>query len=246
MSMDKELYKQKIHLLVEKLKEDPELLAFLRNELDINQDARIDHIEKYLGLDYSLDFIDPKNLILDVDYSFISNIGLRTQLKSDFREMMRYRYGTRSHKSDFVEFCKYAHFQIEALTNYFMEAASLDDDDNVDIEIVKQNILANWVAGWKEPDLYNKNSIDDIDCSTKTTATLGMLALNSRLIYRDKKGVYISEIFKNIRLARNSQSHRSLSPENSEKLEKWILSTPFGEVLQVLAIFIESIRQNIE
>ena len=246
MSMDKELYKQKIHLLVEKIKGDPELFAFLQNEVGMKQDTRIDHIEKYLGLDYSLDFIDPKNLILDIDYSFISSVGLRTQLKADFREMMRYRYGTRSHKSDFVEFCKYAHFQIEALTNYFMEAASLDDDDNVDIEIVKPNILATWVEGWKEPDVHNKKSIDEIDCSTKTTATLGMLALNSRLIYRDKKGIYISEIVKNIRLARNSQSHRSLSPENSEKLEKWILSTPFSEVLQVLAIFIESIRKNIE
>ena len=46
MSMDKELYKQKIHQLVEKIKEDPELFSFLQNEIGKNQDSRIGHIEK--------------------------------------------------------------------------------------------------------------------------------------------------------------------------------------------------------
>ena len=244
--MDKELYKQKIHQLVEKIKEDPELFYFLQNEIGNNQDIRIGHIEKYLGLDYNLDSISPNKLVANIDYSFILNSSLRNQLTSDFREMMRYRYGTRSHKADFYEFCKFAHFQLEALTNLYLEAASMDDEDNVDIDLVKQNILSNWVEGWTLPNLDGKKNIQEIDCSTKVTAVLNMLELNKQCLFREKKSIFISEIFKNIRLTRNAQSHRSSVLEKNEKIEIWISLSPFDEVLQVLAIYINSLRYNLD
>ena len=64
-----------------------------------SDDGRISHIEKYLGLDY---YIDAMESI--IDYAFISENEVRDKLISDNREMMRYRYGTRSHKVDFEEF----------------------------------------------------------------------------------------------------------------------------------------------
>lgn len=81
----------------------------------------VEEIERYLGLDYAVD-----SLPCRIDYTFVQsdNPALYDQLVSDFREMMRNRYGTRYHKIDFDEYCKYAHFQAEALTNYFLEVVS--------------------------------------------------------------------------------------------------------------------------
>ena len=47
--MDKELYKQKIHQLVEKLKEnnDVDLLDYLQEEIGIYSDDKINHIYEY-------------------------------------------------------------------------------------------------------------------------------------------------------------------------------------------------------
>ncbi|MFI3239718.1 MAG: hypothetical protein R3Y22_03925 [Bacteroidales bacterium] len=78
-------------------------------------DDKISKIEQYLGLDYELDSYSP-----ELDYNKISHGYVRTKLISDYREMLRYRYGVRSHKIDFSEFCKYAHFQAEMLINYYL------------------------------------------------------------------------------------------------------------------------------
>lgn len=73
-------------------------------------------IEKYLGLDYLLDSASPF-----IDYTFVDDGYIRNQLVSDFREMLRYRYGVRSHKIDFSEFCRYAILQAEQMLNYFYQ-----------------------------------------------------------------------------------------------------------------------------
>lgn len=76
--------------------------------------AKIDAIEKYLGLDYQLD-----NIPVPIDYSFVKDTDIRNQLESDYREMLRYRHGTRGHKVDFFEFCRYVQLQTELLLNYY-------------------------------------------------------------------------------------------------------------------------------
>lgn len=70
-------------------------------------------IEAYLSLDFR---IDAKNL---EDYSFIKDESVRERLQADYREMLRYQFGTRNHKIDFPEFCRFAVLQIEMLTNYY-------------------------------------------------------------------------------------------------------------------------------
>ena len=71
-------------------------------------------MEKYLGLDY---IIDGKTVQLDC--SFVKDEDLRMRLESDWREMLRYRCGTRNHCIDYVRYCVHAHFQCEGLVNYF-------------------------------------------------------------------------------------------------------------------------------
>ena len=87
---------------------------------------KIDAIEKYLGLDYSLD-----DATTTIDYSFISDERVRLQLESDCREMMRYRYGTRGHKVDFLEFCRYVQLQSEMLLNYYYDIMFNGDKESI-------------------------------------------------------------------------------------------------------------------
>ena len=62
--MDIESYKNKIHILVEKLKTNQELFSYLQKEvLQATSDNRIDNIERYLGLDYKLDTVKPAGTI---------------------------------------------------------------------------------------------------------------------------------------------------------------------------------------
>lgn len=215
--MDKEQYKQRLHTLVEQLKaQAPELLVYLQHEIDdanlaISSGSRIEKIEKYLGLDYKLDCIKPEEVSAGtIDYSFVTDDNLRDQLISDFREMMRYRYGTRSHKTDFYEYCKYAHFEFEALTNYFMEVWSLNDNDEVDIETAKNNIRENWPEKKYEPQLYEtQKTIEDIPYQTKIKAILQYIKIKDKIISHPEYIIYnISDVIENIRKTRNACSHR--------------------------------------
>ncbi len=215
MSKDNEQNKLKLHLLVEKLRtSDPELLDYLRQEVNgINGSNSLEKIEHYLGLDYELDDIDVSKLSDGkIDYSFISDKRVRRGLESDYREMMRYRYGCRSHKEDFYEYCKYAHFQLEALTNYFMAIWSTPDDSDIaDVELAKTNILENW-PDEKKPDIASKEQIDEIPYNTKTRAIIEFLNLNSCIISHPDYIYYnLREVVENIRTVRNDTSHRGES-----------------------------------
>lgn len=214
-----EKYPEFATALKEKLKVESTLVAM---PITTNaKDDRVDKIEEYLGLDYKLDTISPRGTkYQELNYSFIDDAAVRDMLVSDFREMMRYRYGTRSHKADFMEFCKYAHFQLEGLVNYFMEAWSLDDNDKVDINIVKQNILDNWPDNLDEPQFRKEvKSVDDVEYFLKVTAILNFLKISTNVISRIQYEttffsekvqivIYLSEIIHNVRRTRNELSHR--------------------------------------
>lgn len=234
--MDKEKYKQKIHHFVERLRaESPEMYAYLVEEVNrITNHTEISKIEHYLGLDYGLDNVPLANLNNgEIDYSFIEVKSVRKGLESDYREMMRYRYGCRSHKADFYEYCKYAHFQLEALTNYFMEIWSTpDDSDLANFELAKSNIHKNWPFD-SEPNYGydNTKKIESIPYNTKIIAILTFFNISKDFISHPDYIYYnLWDVLDNIRNVRNDCSHRGESQslnmqnaiddfENSKKLK---------------------------
>lgn len=193
--MDEKL-KSTIDKIVRLSKQNPEFDAELRKRLDITSSAksvydeeRIARIEKYLGLDF---YVDTKTS--NVDYSFIKLPDVKAQLISDNREMMRFRYGTRYHEIDFAEFCRYAHFQIEMLLNYYYDIANKSDLNSIKEQIKYYNPKARGVE--------NAKSLGTISYSTK------LLAFNKE--YRIDYNLY-----ENLRKVRNELSHRSVSEDKT-------------------------------
>ena len=195
MLMDEKL-KSTIDKIVQLSKQNPEFDAELRKRLNITSSAksvydeeRIVRIEKYLGLDF---YVDTKTS--NVDYSFIKLPDVKAQLISDNREMMRFRYGTRYHEIDFAEFCRYAHFQIEMLLNYYYDIANKSDLNSIKEQIKYYNPKARGVE--------NAKSLGAISYSTK------LLAFNKE--YRIDYNLY-----ENLRKVRNELSHRSVSEDKT-------------------------------
>ena len=167
--------------------------ASVPDETDLSSSAAqqdnsstLDRIAQYLSLDYKLD-----EQVLP-DYSFVDNEDARDKLYSDFREMMRYRYGTRNHKVDFPEFCRFAALQLEMLINYYYDNQYPSVDDVV---IVIQESNHN----------YNPSTqprfISEIPLKTKLY----------HLPKESKIGALNTTNFTGIIDIRNRQSHRSLS-----------------------------------
>jgi len=151
-----------------------------------NDDRRISHIEKYLGLDYYLDSMESI-----IDYSFIKESDIRENLISDNREMLRYRFGTRSHKVDFEEFCRYAQLQAEMLLNYYYS--------------IEDNTIENIISHIKR---YNANAI-----ISDNTKSLTSISFRVKLwAYEGEFHINVKDTFDHIREVRNNQSHRT--PQN--------------------------------
>ena len=194
--MDEKL-KSTIDKIVQLSKQNPEFDAELRKRLEITSSAksvydeeRIVRIEKYLGLDF---YVDTKTS--NVDYSFIKLPDVKAQLISDNREMMRFRYGTRYHEIDFAEFCRYAHFQIEMLLNYYYDIANKSDLNSIKEQIKYYNPTAIGVE--------NTKSLGAISYNTKLWAFNNEHKINRKL----------REICENLRKVRNELSHRSVSED---------------------------------
>lgn len=169
-----------------------------------DDDRRISHIEKYLGLDY---YVDSMESI--IDYSFINEDEVRDKLISDNREMMRFRFGTRSHKVDFEEFCRYAQLQAEMLLNYFYSTKDVSIQ-NIISHIKQYNPKANISDG--------STSLSSISFSVKLWA------------YDSEFKINIRESFDHVREVRNCQSHRTPKKDNfsieayQKKLLDWRIS----------------------
>lgn len=192
--MDEKL-KPTLDKIIQLTKQNPEFDKELRKALGIKpsansssvEDGRITRIEKYLGLDY---YVDSKDSI--IDYSFVTDIDVRSQLISDNREMMRFRFGTRYHQIDFSEFCRYAQLQSEMLLNYYY-----DKKNNGSFPDIKKHIQS-----------YNsKAKIPD------TVSSLGSIPYNSKLwSFKKEYNIKKFDIWDKVREVRNDLSHRS--PEN--------------------------------
>lgn len=196
--MDEKL-KSTIDKIVRLSKQNPEFDAELRKRLDITSSAksvydeeRIARIEKYLGLDF---YVDTKTS--NVDYSFIKLPDVKAQLISDNREMMRFRYGTRYHEIDFAEFCRYAHFQIEMLLNYYYDIANKSDLNSIKEQIKYYNPKAKG--------LDDAKSIGSISYNVKLWAFNKEHKINWNLC----------EMCENLRKVRNELSHRSVSEDKT-------------------------------
>lgn len=179
---------------VKELPGNEEFIANLREVLEMNysvaqmplKSEKIDAIEKYLGLDYSLD-----DSIPIIDYSFVIDNRIRAQLESDCREMMRYRHGTRGHKIDFMEFCRYVQLQAEMLLNYYY-----------DIRFENQEELLQHLNG------LSKN--DKIELKTITYASM--------LFGFKSEHSWYNETLDLVRAVRNTQSHRAIGAVSYETL----------------------------
>ena len=189
------------------------------------------NIEKYLGLDF---YIDSKNST--VNYSFIDEEDVRDQLVSDNREMMRYRYGTRSHKIDFPEFCRYAHMQAEMLINYFYDVVD-GHDFNAIVEHIREynSIFINTSA----------KKVEDIPFKFKWFAFSHEFKMSTRypIISTEtnpKMSVY--DIIDNTREVRNEINHRGLNGKNYTS--PFLKLEPFYGVIESLKIVAKTINDT--
>lgn len=190
-----EVLKKVIRLASENAEFSLRLRKALELQLSVNSSlhdkVRIEHIEKYLGLDY---FVDSRTSI--IDYSFIKIQDVRNLLISDNREMLRFRYGTRYHSINFAEFCRYAQLQLEMLLNYYYEQK---------YNGVFQDIVGHIM-------FYNRNA--KIFESVKSLISI---SYNTKL-YAFTNEFNIKGPQKNvldyIRKVRNGLSHRSADEEN--------------------------------
>lgn len=187
MSGGSEKYKNLFDKIDQLTKNDPEFRKELwkrYGEGDVVE--KIKNIEKYLGLDFSLDKIDSI-----IDYSYIEDEYVRCQLISDNREMLRFRYGTRNHKIDFLEFCRYAHMQAEMLVNYYFDKEYNGDIEKI-VECLKKNNPKARFSGYE-------TKVSSISYITKC------IAIKNIFSFDWLKGIDLD----NLAAARNIQSHRS-------------------------------------
>ena len=152
-------------------------------------DDRISQIEKYLGLDYS---VDTKDSV--IDYSFISIPSVKDLLECDNREMMRYRYGARYHKTNFNEFCRCAHLQSEMLLNYYY-----NQRNNSDLKLIKTHIQR-----------FNP-TVENLDKATSLSAISYGIKLWAFRNEYPTSNIYYT--FDYLRRVRNELSHRSLEKD---------------------------------
>ncbi len=152
----------------------------------VKDEPHLQNIEKYLSLDFNIDEVG------NADYSFIEEDYVKEKLNADFREMLRYRFGTRGHKVDFAEFCRFSILQVEMLVNYYY-----DKRYNADISQIEQALLAdNTTTKFHEKTTH----VSDIALKTKVYALRKEFGWDTADI-----NVYLYSIE-----VRNRQSHRSL------------------------------------
>ena len=149
-------------------------------------DADIRRIKEYLSLDFGIDQEELE------DYAFVSDKNVRLQLLTDYREMLRFQFGTRSHRVDFLEFCRYAHLQVEMLVNYYFETA-FNGNFGMMIDAMKEQ-YANFKVAEKA------SNISEVFFKSKLFYLMNIFGWA-----RNDISVYL-----NVYEVRNRQSHRSL------------------------------------
>ena len=165
-----------------------------QKEISLSSNQDIKNIEKYLALDYKLDTTQTH-----IDYSFIKDDYLRDCFESDWREMLRFRFGTRGHNISFPEFCRYVLIQAERTLNVYYNIVF-----EKDFQKIKENITlhADWVY---IPDKVN--NVEGVAFAPKLDAFVKALNLKKE----------IKDVLDKVREVRNTASHGSSVPDFNEK-----------------------------
>ncbi|PSR04178.1 MAG: hypothetical protein BRD49_05960 [Bacteroidetes bacterium SW_10_40_5] len=142
-----------------------------------------------------------------IDYSEIDEDNIRLQLEKDCFEMGKIRLGKTEKDYSFLEVCKFAHFQIEALVNYFYRKISSNS-----IEKAKE-MIDNYNSNFKD---YGYESIESIPVLSK------FFALKEQLQIKNQN----FNVLRNIANVRNDIIHRNI--ENYIDFEK--LKNEFSEI----------------
>lgn len=146
-------------------------------------------IENYLGLDYNIDNIMPL-----IDFSFVKNDYLRECFNADYREMLRNRFGSRGHKIDFSEYCRFTLIIAERALNLFYSKES-------DIEAVKYR-LKTFNSKAK---IENATNLKEIPFSVMLWSFCNEYKLKN-----------IKQTLDSVRDVRNMRSHGHISTEDDE------------------------------
>lgn len=146
-------------------------------------------IEKYLGLDYNIDKFVPL-----IDFSFVADEYTRECFNADYREMLRYRFGSRGHKIDFSEYCRYSLIISERALNIFYSK-------EIEIETIK-NRLKTFNPSAK---IDNATALKDIPFSVKLWSFCNEHNLKS-----------VKQTLDSVREVRNMKSHGQVSTEDDE------------------------------
>lgn len=166
-----------------------ELCSMLHHTREHN--VSIDKIEKYLGLDYDLD-----TRKCEMDFSFVKDDYIRDCFISDYREMLRYRFGTRNHSINFQEYCRYALIISERVLNlYYSKFSTIREA----VDEIKQ---FNPDAKFHE----TPKGLEAISFNAKLWGFCKKYSLGS-----------IKWQFDNVREVRNMSSHGQISHEYNEE-----------------------------
>lgn len=166
-----------------------ELYSMLPSKKD--EEKSLAKIEKYLGLDYNIDKFVPL-----INFAFVKEEYTRECFNADYREMLRYRFGSRGHKIDFSEYCRFALIIAERALNLFYST------NEPNIEKIKVR-LKQYNPSAKFGDKIS--SIKDIPFSVMLWSFCNEFNLNA-----------IKQTFDYVREVRNLKSHGHISTENDE------------------------------
>ena len=146
-------------------------------------------IEKYLALDYNIDKYVPL-----IDFSFVVDEYTRECFNADYREMLRNRLGSRGHKIDFSEYCRFSLIIAERALNIYYSK-------ELDIQTIKNRIKTFNPSA----NIDKATSLKDIPFSVKLWSFCNEHKLKS-----------VKQTLDSVREVRNMKSHGLVSTIDDE------------------------------
>ena len=209
---------------------------------------KLDKIEKYLSLDYGIDDV------VNPDYSFIEDAQVRDTLNADYREMLRFRYGTREHSVSFGEFARYANLQMEMLVNFYYTSIyganpdvllSLLQSNDPKVRFLSLNAKVNglkWEFNWNYYDIKDLLNIISVrnEESHRSPGTLSVEISNKEKelnTLRKEESLSPSEIQKRDELKQKIS--------NLKNFKKWLDPLPFDEVSAAIKKLSDRIKDQL-
>ena len=209
---------------------------------------KLDKIEKYLALDYGIDDV------VNPDYSFVSDAQVRDTLNADYREMLRFRYGTREHSVNFGEFARYANLQMEMLVNYYYTSTYGPDPNDLLSLLksydpkVKYLSLNAKVNGLKREFSWDYYAIKDL---------LNIISVRNEESHRSP-GSLMAEISKKEKELEELKMKKASSSDEKDRIvelqqkisslknfKKWLDPLPFEEVSAAIKQLSQKIQEQL-